>query len=111
LGEGIFWSGLEPSGHLTCNNEAGSAALNAIWATMDWNVANGVDQAPHATSSAFGISATMGVKVTWGDQLVLKVGVEIMGAPKSWPERRATARVPAPGAGCDTAHRPSSHFA
>ena len=38
--------------------------LNAMWATMEWNVASGMGQAPHDTSSSFGIGATVGVKVT-----------------------------------------------
>jgi len=37
--------------------------VNAMWATMEWAVANGAGQAPHSGSSAFGIGATLGVKV------------------------------------------------
>ena len=38
--------------------------LNAMWATMEWNVATAMGEAPHTTSSAFGVGATLGVKVT-----------------------------------------------
>lgn len=38
--------------------------VNAMWATMEWNVATAMGEAPHTTSSAFGVGATLGVKVT-----------------------------------------------
>jgi long-chain fatty acid transport protein len=38
--------------------------LNASWATTEWDVASGFGQASHDTAAAFGIGATIGVKVT-----------------------------------------------
>jgi long-chain fatty acid transport protein len=38
--------------------------LNGMWATTEWNAASSFGQAPHMNSSAFGIGATIGAKVT-----------------------------------------------
>jgi len=54
--------------------------LNAMWATMEWNVAGAMGQAPHTTGSAFGAGATIGVKVTPIPELTLGAAYET----KSW---------------------------
>jgi long-chain fatty acid transport protein len=50
--------------------------LNAMWATTEWNVANAFGQAPHETASAFGLGATIGVKVTPIEMLTIGVAFE-----------------------------------
>jgi long-chain fatty acid transport protein len=38
--------------------------LNGMWATTEWNVASAFGQVPHMAGSAFGLGATLGVKIT-----------------------------------------------
>lgn len=38
------------------------ATLNVAWATMGFNVASGVGQVPHETSSSFGVGGTLGAR-------------------------------------------------
>jgi long-chain fatty acid transport protein len=52
------------------------ATINVMWATMEWNVAGGVGQAPHTTAQSFGVGATLGVKVTPIKELTLGAAYE-----------------------------------
>ena len=50
--------------------------LNGMWATTEWNVANAFGQAPHMAGSAFGIGATLGVKITPIEMLTIGLAYE-----------------------------------
>jgi long-chain fatty acid transport protein len=50
--------------------------LNGMWATTEWNVASAFGQAPHMAGSAFGIGATVGVKVKPIEMLTIGAAFE-----------------------------------